>query len=98
MTPEEPVFADVSIGQPVYDEDGERLGSVRGVDDDGFYVTSAAGSASLGLTAARDVFGTAYVMWRCWECGEMGEIGDQLPANCPSCDAPREELYYWAED
>ena len=52
----------------------------------------------MALTDARDVFGTAYVMWRCWECGEMGEIGEQLPANCPSCDAPREELYYWAED
>jgi len=92
MATDEPVFADVSIGQDVYNEDGERLGSVRGVDDDGFYVASPSG------TDARDVFGTAYVMWRCWECGEMGEIGDQLPANCPNCDAPREDLYYWAED
>ncbi|TKX69118.1 rubredoxin-like domain-containing protein [Halorubrum sp. SP9] len=98
MASEEPVFANVSIGQEVYNEDGERLGSIRGVDDDGFYVASPSGTDTLTLTDARDVFGTAYVMWRCWECGEMGEIGDQLPANCPSCDAPREELYYWAED
>jgi len=46
----------------------------------------------------RDVFRTAYALWRCREGRAMGAIGDQLPANCPSCDAPREELYYWAED
>jgi len=40
MASDEPVFADVSIGQAVYNEDGERLGSIRGVDDDGFYVAS----------------------------------------------------------
>ncbi|MFC7324975.1 rubredoxin-like domain-containing protein [Halorubrum rutilum] len=98
MATDEPVFADVSIGQTVYDESGEELGTVRGVDDDGFYVSSPSGSKSLSLTDARDVFGTAYVMWRCWECGEMGEIGTELPENCPNCDAPREDLYYWAED
>ncbi|PSQ57696.1 hypothetical protein BRD22_01125 [Halobacteriales archaeon SW_8_68_21] len=98
MATEEPEFADVSISQGVYDEDGKRLGTVRGVDDDGFYVSSPAGAESLPLTEARDVFGTAYVMWRCWECGEMGEISGELPANCPNCDAPREDLYYWAED
>jgi rubrerythrin len=37
-------------------------------------------------------------MWRCWECGEMGQIEGDLPEACPACDAPREELYYWAED
>ena len=98
MASEEPEFADVRIGQAVYDESGEELGSVRGIDDAGFYVSVPAGTEARSVTDARDVFGTAYVMWRCWECGEMGEIGDQLPANCPSCDAPREELYYWAED
>ncbi|WP_058365780.1 DUF7130 family rubredoxin-like protein [Haloparvum sedimenti] len=98
MASEEPVFADVTIGQSVYDDEGNELGSVRGVDDDGFYVRSPDTGEALSLTRARDVFGTAYVMWRCWECGEMGEIGDQLPANCPNCDAPREDLYYWAED
>ncbi len=98
MSTDDPVFADVSIGQSVYDVDGNELGTVRGVDDDGFYVLTPADSKSVSLTEARDVFGTAYVMWRCWECGEMGEIRSGLPANCPSCDAPREDLYYWAED
>ena len=98
MSTDEPKFANVTIGQSVYDEDGEKLGTVRGVDDDGFYVLAPESSGSLGLTKARDVFGTAYVMWRCWECGEMGEIADDLPDNCPNCDAPKEDLYYWAED
>ena len=35
--------------------------------------------------------------WRCWECGEIGEL-DEMPDECPSCGAPEEELYYWAQD
>jgi rubrerythrin len=91
-------FVDVTAGQHVYTEDGEKLGRVRGVDEGGFYVrTDDVGT--LSLEDARDVFGKAYVMWRCWECGEMGQIeGQTLPESCPSCDAPREDLYYWAED
>ena len=98
MPSEETLFADISIGQQIYDADGNEHGSVRGIDDDGFYVLASSETKDLTLTEARDVFGTAYVMWRCWECGEMGEIADQLPANCPNCEAPREDLYYWAED
>jgi hypothetical protein len=91
-------LVDVDIGTTVYDGDGNELGVVRGLDDAGFYVRSGEGRARLSLTDARDVFGTAYVMWRCWECGEMGQLETELPANCPACGAPREELYYWAED
>ena len=91
-------LVDVDIGTTVYDEDGNELGTVRGLDDAGFYVRSSVDTNRLALDSARDVFGKAYVMWRCWECGEMGRLEDELPANCPSCDAPREELYYWAED
>jgi len=87
----------VTAGQTVYDADGNELGTIRGLDDDGFYVRSEA-MESLDLTDLRDVVGTAYVMWRCWECGEMGRIEGDLPAACPSCGAAREELYYWAED
>lgn len=91
-------FADVSPGQSVFDEDGNELGRIRGVDRDGFYVR-APDSRGLTLENARDVFGKAYVMWRCWECGQMGRIdGEQLPEECPDCGAPREALYYWAED
>ena len=91
-------LADISAGQPVYDADGNELGSVRGVDDAGFYVLAGEGAGAVTLDEARDIFGKAYVMWRCWECGEMGQIEGDLPENCPNCDAPREDLYYWAED
>jgi rubrerythrin len=91
-------FASVTAGQSVYDAEGNELGKVRGVDEDGFYVRSEFGEG-MSLDEARDIFGKAYVMWRCWECGEMGQIeGNRLPANCPNCDAAREQLYYWAED
>jgi hypothetical protein len=91
-------LVDIDIGTTVYDADGNELGSVRGLDDAGFYVQSSEGAARVPIDGARDLFGKAYVMWRCWECGEMGQLDDDLPEACPACDAPREELYYWAED
>ncbi len=91
-------FTDIVAGQSVYDEDGNKLGKVRGIDESGFYV-DAEGGDKMPLDRARDVFGKAYVMWRCWECGKMGQIeGNGLPAECPDCGARREDLYYWAED
>jgi rubrerythrin len=36
-------------------------------------------------------------MWRCWKCGEMGQI-ENIPDECPSCGAPKEDIYYWQED
>ena len=95
---EDRLYAGVDVGQTVYDEDGEELGSVRGVDDDGFYVLAPDAAPEKTLGEARDITGTDYVMWRCWECGELGKIRDELPENCPDCGAPREDLYYWAED
>jgi rubrerythrin len=88
-----------SLGQPVYDEDGEQLGTVRGFDDAGFYVTLREGMAALSVEHARTghELGEGYLMWRCWECGEMGKI-EELPEECPNCGAPKEDLYWWTED
>lgn len=97
-TDQDELFAGVSVGDSVYTEDGTELGTVRGVDDDGFYVLAPEGSPTKTIAEARDITGKDYVMWRCWECGEMGRIEAELPANCPNCGAEREELYYWAED
>jgi len=91
-------LVDVEIGTVVYDDDGNELGRVRGLDGAGFYVQVSEERARLTLESARDLFGKAYVMWRCWDCGEMGKLEGDLPASCPSCGAPKEELYYWAED
>jgi rubrerythrin len=37
-------------------------------------------------------------MWQCGECGELRDLDADLPAACPACGAPREELYYRVED
>lgn len=93
------LYGGVEIGERVYDEEGNELGSVRGLDRAGFYVLVGGQEDELApITDIRDITGTAYVMWRCWECGEMGKIEESLPEHCPNCGAPREELYYWAED
>lgn len=86
----------LNLGEAVYDEEGQILGIVRGLDESGFYVRAeedvevlSAEPAEGGATDAR--------MWRCWECGEMGEI-EEMPDECPACGAPKEDLYYWTED
>ena len=90
----------VSFGEAVYDEEGNRLGSIRGFDEHGFFVTTDDGIESLSVEHARSGhdFGEAELMWRCLNCGEMGELDDELPDACPNCGVPKEELYYWTED
>ena len=85
----------VSIGEPVYDDNGAVLGQIRGVDEHGFYVT--AGEDVSVLDRESGGAGTDALMWRCWECGEMGKLAD-MPDSCPACGASREEIYYWQED
>ncbi|WP_101295066.1 DUF7130 family rubredoxin-like protein [Halegenticoccus soli] len=90
----------LNLGQSVYDEDGNELGTVRGFDEAGFYVTMREGMESLSVEHARagHEFGEGFLMWRCTQCGEMGEIDEGLPDQCPSCGTPKEDLYYWTED
>jgi rubrerythrin len=98
-TPTEDDFEGIEHGQTVYDEDGNELGSIRGFDEAGFYVRAEEDYRTDEVDRTRDIFGKEYAMWRCWECGEMGRIeGADLPSSCPDCGAPKEELYYWAED
>jgi Zn finger protein HypA/HybF involved in hydrogenase expression len=92
------LYTGVQMGQSVYDEAGESLGVVRGVDADGFYVLAPEGAREHPIVEVRELTGRDYVMWRCWQCGAMGQIEDSLPDACPDCGARREELYYWAED
>lgn len=93
------LYLEIAIGEPVFDANGNKLGRVRGLDRAGFYVRGdSSARSSEPVTSIRDITGTAYVMWRCWNCGEMGRIEGELPESCPSCDGPREDLYYWAED
>lgn len=96
--PRDPDHEQITFGQPVYDEDGTKLGRVRGFDEHGFYVSTDEGIAALSSEhLASDLPGEAELMWRCWSCGEMGQI-EQLPEECPACGAPKEDIYYWKED
>jgi len=88
----------VSFGTEVYDEDGSKLGQVRAFDEHGFYVSIDDGIEALSsehITAG--IPGEATLMWRCCACGEVGQIED-IPDECPSCGAPKEDIYYWQED
>lgn len=86
----------VTFGQTVYDDEGNELGRVRGLDEHGFYVTTSRGVVAFSAEA-QSKSGEKLLMWRCWECGETGRIED-IPDRCPSCGAGREEIYYWQED
>lgn len=86
----------VEVGQAVFNGSGEQLGTIEGFDQRGFRVVfdeGISGQASFGVSASGDV----ELVWRCAVCGEVGEKED-IPEACPSCDAPREDLYYWIED
>jgi len=89
----------VTAGEPIYDGRGRLLGTVRGFDEGGFYVTTEEGIESLSIEHARagHDWGEAELVWRCSACGELGDLSS-IPEVCPGCGAPREDLYYWTED
>lgn len=87
---------EIELGRTVHDGDGNELGVVRGVDERGFYVAAADDVRVLEDETVTADHGDA-IMWRCWECGEMGQI-ENIPEECPSCGAPKEDIYYWQED
>ncbi|NHN42722.1 hypothetical protein G9C85_13935 [Halorubellus sp. JP-L1] len=92
--------ADVNIGETVYTEEGEPVGEIRGIKEDGLFVSTLEGYEQLSVEHVRSGqgFGEAELMWRCMECGEMGQIEDGLPDECPNCGVEREQLMYWTED
>jgi rubrerythrin len=91
---------EVSIGPgtPVHDSDGQLLGHVTNLTNDGFEVKFADSEENTGEELPGQEFGEGYLMWRCTECGEMGELEDGIPDSCPSCGAPREALINAQED
>jgi len=92
--------ASVSFGSEVYDADGQAIGTVRGLEEGGFFVTTRDGSEGMSVEHARSGhdFGEAELVWRCTDCGEMGQIDAGLPPTCPNCGTEREALMYWTED
>ncbi|WP_135827341.1 DUF7130 family rubredoxin-like protein [Halorussus halobius] len=96
----EDAITKLKLGESVYDEDGDRLGKIRGFEEGGFFVTTRDGVEGMSVEHARSGhdFGEAELMWRCTNCGEMGEIDDGIPDECPNCGEPKEALMYWTED
>ncbi len=90
----------LGFGTTVYTEDGTKIGRVRGVDENGLYITLRDGIEGMSVEHVRSgqAFGEAELMWRCWECGELGRLDRDIPDACPACGADREDLYYWTED
>ncbi len=88
----------IGFGETVYSEEGVALGTIRGFDEHGFYVTQEEGIEALSSEhVTPGLSGEGELMWRCWSCGEMGELED-IPEECPNCGAPKEDIYYWVED
>ena len=90
----------VAVGATVDTEDGDALGTVRGFDTDGFFVTTRGGIASLSVEHERagHALGEAELLWRCGDRGKMGDLDDGVPDAWPSCDASKEHRYYWTGD
>lgn len=97
---DDPDVPPVRFGETLYTADGRPVGTVRGIDEDGVFVTVREGAEALSVEHARSghEFGEAELVWRCTNCGEMGEIAEGLPETCPNCGVEREELMYWTED
>ena len=90
----------VGVGQTLYTADGRAVGTVRGVDEDGVFVSvrEDVGAFSVEHVRAGHAFGEAELVWRCTDCGEVGDLGGGLPDVCPNCGTEREALMYWTED
>lgn len=99
MTPTMPQGARPAVGDRVYTRDGMLVGRVERVGQEGILVEPAEAdeSAELPTSTADRAYGETTIIWRCGQCGEVGSV-ESVPDNCPSCDAPREELYYSTED
>lgn len=91
---------EISVGQALYTEAGRAVGTVRGLEAGGVFVSTRGGVEALSIEHARSGhgFGEAELVWRCLQCGEMGHIREEVPDGCPGCGAAREELMYWTED
>jgi len=96
----EPDAIEIDFGETLSTAEGTAVGTVRGLQEGGVFVTIRDSVEALSVEHVRSgqAWGMAELMWRCMECGEMGETEGNIPEGCPSRDRPRENLMYWTED
>jgi len=90
----------IQPGELVYDDDGQLVGRITGMTNQGFEVRTVeerSDSETLEEIPGKD-FGEGYLMWRCTECGEMGPLDEGFPDECPNCGAAEEMLSEARED
>jgi len=92
---------EITTGEMVFNGDGQPLGLVTNMTDDGFEVGTRE-ATDPHVNDQEEIpgqgLGEGYLMWRCGECGEMGELEDGIPSTCPNCGAPEEEISEARED
>lgn len=95
-----PDIIEIDIGETLYTADGTPVGTIRGIESGGMFVTTRRGVEALSVEHVRSghALGEAELVWRCIECGEMGPIDGGIPESCPGCGMSRENLMYWTED
>jgi len=83
----------------MFDGEGVELGTVRGITDDGFLVSTREGIEALSGRTRALVPGDRRSRAHVALCrgGEMGDIAD-IPPSCPNCGAPPEDIYYYVDD
>ena len=96
----DPEGTQVTVGQALYTQAGEPVGTVRGLEEGGVFVSTRGGVEALSIEHARSGHerGEAELVWRCMPRGEVGHIRRTVPDSCPSCGGPREALRYLTED
>ena len=99
MDPENSGYSEVvEPGEYVFNQEGQLVGQVSAITDDGFEIEMVESDAENIEELPGQKFGEGYLMWRCGECGEMGELEDGIPEECPACGAPEEAISAMRED
>jgi hypothetical protein len=64
--PREATGQRITFGETVYDADGREVGRVRGLDEHGFYVSTANGVVAMSMEhEAESKAGVKKLHWRC---------------------------------
>ena len=91
--------APVSIGQELYNEAGQEVGTVIARSQSQCIVQTRDGAGKHDSPTVRSSrpIGEVELIWRCGDCGAVGAVGS-FPERCPLCSAPPEHIHYVIDD